>query len=149
MATDTPPAPKSLQRRVRTGDLRVAEQALDLALLGRVALLHLCAAGGQRLGGMALGRTGGTAAAVPSGGAAQQDYHIAGSGNFPYHSVSGSSAHDSAHFHALGYIAGVIYLCHMTGSQTDLVSVGAVTGRSGGDDLALGQLAGQGLGKPG
>ena len=37
----------------------------------------------------------------------------------------------------------------MTGSQTDLVAVGAVTGGSGGDDLALGQLAGQGLGSRG
>ena len=41
MATDTPPAPKSLQRLMRRQASPSAEQALELALDGRVALLHL------------------------------------------------------------------------------------------------------------
>ena len=49
MATDTPPAPKSLQRLMRAGDLAVSEQALDLALFGRVALLDLARHGGEGL----------------------------------------------------------------------------------------------------
>ena len=39
----------------------------------------------------------------------------------------------------------MVDLVHLTGSQTDLVAVGGVTGGCGGDQLALGQLAGHGL----
>ena len=44
MATDTPPAPKSLQLFDQPRSARVTEQPLQLALLGRISLLHLRAA---------------------------------------------------------------------------------------------------------
>ena len=53
------------------GHIAVAEQALNLSFFRWVALLHLCAAAGQRLYIVGLGGTGCTAAAVASGFAAQ------------------------------------------------------------------------------
>ena len=70
---DTPPAPKSLQRLIIRVTLRVAEQTLELALLGRVALLYLRAAGFQRFRGVRLGGAGCTAAAVAPGLAARAE----------------------------------------------------------------------------
>ena len=83
MATETPPAPKSLQRLIMPGHVAVAEQPLDLALFGGVALLHLGGHGGQGRQVVALGGAGGAADAVTAGAAAQQDDHVAGRGLFP------------------------------------------------------------------
>ncbi len=60
----------------QAGGLGVAEQALELALLRGVALLDFGPAGLQRLGGVGLGGTGGTAASVAPGPAAQQDHKV-------------------------------------------------------------------------
>ena len=122
-----------------------AEQALQLALDGRIALLHLRTAVLKAVQLVRLGGTGSTADAVTAGAAAQQHDHIAGSGALAADVGSRGSAHNSADLHALCHIAGVVDLVHLTGSQTDLVAVGGVTGGCGGDQLALGQLAGHGL----
>ena len=127
------------------GDVAVAEQALDLALLGGVALLHLGGHGLQRLLIVALGGAGGAADAVAAGAAAQQDDHVAGGGLFPHHVGGGSGAHDCAQLQVLGHIAGVVELADHTGGKADLVAVGGIARRGGGTQLALGQLTGQRL----
>ena len=95
---------------------------------------------------MGLGGAGGTAAAVTTGGAAQQDHHIAGVGALPADIFRRSGGDDSADLHALGGIAGVVDFVHNAGGQTDLVAVGGIACGGGGDNLPLGQLAGDGLG---
>ena len=120
------------------GHVAVAEQALDLPLLGGVALLHLAGHGGQRLLVVALGGAGGTADAVTAGAAAQQDDHVAGGGALPDHVFSGGSTHHSAALQTLGDIALVVHLGHMAGGKADLVAVGGIARSGGGRQLALG-----------
>ena len=55
-------------------------------------------------------------------------------------------AHDCADLHALGSVAGVIQFRDLAGGKANLVAVAGVTGSGGGDQLALGQLAGHRLG---
>ena len=106
------------------GDVAVAEQALDLALLGRVALLDLCAAGLERGLGVLFGRTGGAAAAVAAGLAAEQDDHVAGFGHFADDVFDRGRADHCTDLHALGDITRVIDLMHQAGREADLVAVG-------------------------
>ena len=122
-----------------------AEQALQLALDGRIALLHLGTAVLKAVQLVCLGGAGSAADAVTAGAAAQQHDHIAGSGALAADVGGRGSTHNGTDLHALCHIAGVVDLVHLTGSQTDLVAVGGVTGGCGGDQLALGQLAGHGL----
>ena len=67
----------------QAGNLSVAEQTLNLPFLRGIALLNLGGHGLQGFHVVALGGAGGTADAVPAGAAAQQNYHIPGSGDFP------------------------------------------------------------------
>ena len=113
--------------------------------MGGVALLDLGAAVLQALVVVGLGRAGGAADAVAAGAAAQQDDHVAGGGALPPDMAGGGGAHHRADLHPLGHIAGVVDLIHLAGGQADLVAVGGIARRRGGDQLALGQLAGQGL----
>ena len=126
--------------------LPAAEQALDLALLGRVALLHLGAAMFQRLQVVLLGAARGAADAVTAGATAQQHHHVASLGRFAAHVVGRRCGHNGADLHALGHVAGVIQLVDLTGCQADLVAVAGIAGSGRGDQLALRQLAGQRLG---
>ena len=123
-----------------------AEQALELALHGGVALLHLGAALLQALGALGLGRARGAADAVATGAAAEQDDDVAVTGLLATHVVGRGGAHHGTDLHALGDIAGVVELVHLAGGQADLVAVARVARRRGGDELALGQLAGQRVG---
>ena len=95
---------------------------------------------------MGLGGAGGAADAVAPGAAAEQDDLVAGRGALAAHMAGGSRAHHGADLHALGHVAGVVELGGLAGGQADLVAVGGVAGRGGGDELALRQLAGDGLG---
>ena len=131
------------------GSLAVAEQALELPLLGGVALLHLGAAGFYRLLGVGLGGTRRAADAVPAGVAAQQDDHIAGVRTLPADIFRRGGGDDRADLHALGSVAGMVNLIHNAGGKADLVAVGGIARGGGGDDLPLGQLAGDGLGHGG
>ena len=121
--------------------LGIAEQALYLALCGRIALLHLCAAGFNGAFGVRLGGACGAAAAVASRSAAEEDDHIVGQGHLADDVLLGRSADDRADLHALGNIALVVKLHYLTRRQTDLVAVGAVALRRARGDLARGQLA--------
>ena len=123
-----------------------AEQALQLALHGGVALLDLGAVLLDGLDVMGLGRAGGAADAVAAGASAQQDDLVAGRGALAADVACGGCAHHGADLHALGHVAGVIELGDLAGCKADLVAVGGVAGSGGGDQLALRQLAADGGG---
>ena len=93
-----------------------------------------------------LGGTGGPAAAVPARAPAEQDDEVAGDGRFTHHVPLRGRRDDGAYLHPLGHIAGVVELVHKARGKADLVAVGAVARCGGGNELALRQLAGQGLG---
>ena len=131
------------------GHCTVAEQALDLALLGSVTLLHLAGHGGQRLGVVGLGRTGSAADAVTARAAAQQDDLIPCYGTLTHHVFSRRGSHHCAALKALGNVTVVIDLGNVTGGKTDLVAVGGVAGSGSLGKTALGQLALQSVGKGG
>ena len=119
-----------------------AEQTLQLALDGGVALLDLSAAGLKACQLVCLGGAGRAAHTVAAGAAAQQDDHIAGGGFLAADMAGRGGTHDRADLHALGGVAGMVQFCNLTGGKTDLVAVAGITGGSGRDQLALGQLAG-------
>ena len=123
-----------------------AEQALQLALHGGVALLDLGTVLLDGLDVVRLGRTGGAADAVTAGAAAEQDDLVAGRGALAAHVVGRRGAHDGTDLHALGHVAGVVELGDLAGGKADLVAVGGVSGSGGGHELALRQLAGKRLG---
>ena len=129
------------------GDVAIAEQALDLALLRRVALLDLCAAGFERGLGVLFGGASGTAAAVAAGLAAEQDDHVAGFGYFADHVFDRGRANNRADLHALGDITRVIDLVHQPSRKADLVAVGRIARRRGLAQLALRQLMLERLGE--
>ena len=125
--------------------IAAAEQALDLALYGCVALLHFRSAACQALHLVGLGRSGCTADAVTAGAAAQKDDAVARCGGLAADMVCGGCAHDGADFHALGHVARMVQLVYLAGCQADLVAVAGIAACRVGDQLALGQLAGDGL----
>ena len=128
------------------GQLRVAEQALDLALGRGVALLDF---GGifQRGVRVFLGRTGRATHTITTRASTDQQNHIAGGRGAAEHLRTWGRCHHRTDLHALGHIAGVIDLRHLAGRQTDLVAVRRVTAGRHLADLLLRQLAGQRLGK--
>ena len=130
------------------GEFRVAEQALDFAFGRGVAFLDF---GGIFEGGFGvlLGGTGGTAYAIASGAAADEEDHISGSWRAAENVGAGGGGDDGSDFKAFRDIAGVIDLGDLAGGEADLVAVGGVA--FGGDlaDLFLRELAGEGFGKRG
>ena len=129
------------------GHSRVTEQPLDFPLGGGVALLDFRAAGLNGFLGVGLAGTGSAAAAVTAGSAAQENNHVAlfrvGTADIG----AGGSAHYRADFQALSYIAVVIELGDLAGSQANLVAVGGVALSGPGGDFPAGELAVHGLGK--
>ena len=94
---------------------------------------------------MGFGGTGGSAAAVASGTSAQQDDDISGLGAFPADILRRSGGDYCADLHTFGGITVMIQLVHLSGGQTDLVAVGGVARRSGGDQFLLRKLSFHGL----
>ena len=91
-------------------------------------------------------RAGGAAAAVAARAPAEQYDEVPRHGFLSYDVSLGRGGHDRAYLHALCDVAGVVELVHQARGEADLVAVGAVARRGGGDQLALRQLAGQRLG---
>ena len=129
------------------GDLAVSEQALDLALFGRVALLDLARHGGEGLHIVALRRTGRAADAVTARAAAEQDNDVARGGTLAHNVLGGRRGDDRAALKAFGNVALVVELGDMARGKADLVAVGRISRRRGLRQLALRELSGQGLGK--
>ena len=123
----------------------VSEEALELALLGGVALLDLAGHGGEGGEVVALGGAGGPADAVPACAAPQEDDHVPGGGALPPDVFRRGRADDRAGLQMLGDVARVVDLGDMPGGQADLVSVGGIARRRRLAELPLGELAGQGL----
>ena len=123
--------------------VRIAEEPLQLALLGRVALLHLGAAGVERRERVRLGGARGTAAAVAPRAPAEQDHRVAGQRLLASDVFRRDRRDDRADLQMLGRVAGVVELVHLPGGQADLVAVGGIAGGRRRDELSLRQLAGQ------
>ena len=127
------------------GDLAVSEQALDLALFGRVALLDLARHGGEGLHIVALRRTGRAADAVTARAAAEQDNDVARGGTLAHNVLGGRRGDDRAALKAFGNVALVVELGDMARGKADLVAVGRISRRRGLRQLALGELSGKRL----
>ena len=127
------------------GDIAVAEQTLNLALLRRIALLDFRAAGLEGFLGVLLGGAGCTAAAVAAGLAAEQDNDVARLGYLADDVLQRSCADNSANLHALCDITRMVNLMYEAGSKANLVAVGGVARSSGLAQLALRQLVFEGL----
>ncbi len=91
--------------------------------------------------------TGGTADAVASGAAADEQDHIAGRGGAAKNVGAWGGCDDCADFEAFRDIARVIDFGDLAGGEADLVAIGRVA--VGGDlaDFLLRELAGQGFGE--
>ena len=126
-------------------DFLPAEQPLDFALRGRVPLLDLRAAGLDGGFRVHLGGTGGTAAAVAPGAPAQQYDHIPRIRSLADDILPGGSAHDSADFHPLSHIVGVIDFLDKAGGQPNLVAVGGISPGCAAHQLFLGKLTLEGI----
>ena len=94
---------------------------------------------------MALRGAGSAANTITAGTAAQQDDYITGLRTLTANIVRRSCAYNSTTLQALSGITVVIDFCNVTGSKTDLVAVGGVTGCSCLAQFPLGQLAGNGF----
>ena len=83
---------------------------MELALLGRVALLDFRAAVFKRSFRVGFGRACCSAAAVASRASAEEYDNIVGQGRFAYNVFLGNCADDRAYFKTLRNVAGVVYL---------------------------------------
>ena len=128
------------------GDLRTAEQALELALLGGVALLHFAAAGLEGRLGVLLGGTGGSADAVTAGAAAQKQDDVSGGGGFAADGRCLHGTYHGANLHALGGVAFGVNFTHVRGGQANLVAVAGIALGGLVGNHALGEFAGDGIG---
>ena len=122
-------------------NFRIAEQALDFAFSRRIAFLNFCTAAHQRVYSMFFRRTGCTAAAVTTSLTTQKYYDIAGSRTFTTNCATGSSTNYSANFHTFSNEFFIVVFLYVTGSKTNLVTVGAIACSSTNGDFALGQFA--------
>ncbi len=95
---------------------------------------------------MSLGGAGGTADAVSSRAAAEEDDLVSRSRALAADMVSGRGTDDSADLHALCHIAWMIELGDLAGCKADLVAVGGIACCSRAADLALRKLALERLG---
>ena len=128
-----------------SGDSWIAEQALNLALGGRIALLYLGTAAHQGIHSVLLRRAGSAAAAITAGLTAQEDNDITCGRTLTAHRAAGRRTHNATDFHAFSNEFIMIIFLYMTGCQANLVTIGAIAGSGTNSNLALGQLARQGL----
>ena len=92
---------------------------------------------------MGFGRSGRAAAAVSAGLAAEQDDLVSCRRYLPHHVLRRSRRDDRADFHTLGNIARMIDFVHLSGRQTDLIAIRAVSCRRCRHQLPLRQLTRQ------
>ena len=102
----------------------IPEQALQLPLLGGVALLNLRTAGLHAVGVVRLGRARCATNTIPTGAATQKNHHISRLRPFPAHILRRRRRNHRADLHPLGRIARMINFVDDARCQTDLISVG-------------------------
>ena len=93
--------------------LGAAEQAFEFALLGGIALLHLAAAGFERLGVVLLRRAGRTADSVSACPTSHEKYYIALFRGSSDNHIARSRRDNRANFHALCDVPGIVNFCHL------------------------------------
>ncbi|KAF5037033.1 hypothetical protein DSECCO2_568940 [anaerobic digester metagenome] len=108
--------------------------------------MHLGPAGQEALGGVRLGRAGCAAATVAPGLAAEQQHNVTGLRLHAHDVFSRGGCNDRTHLHALGHIAGMVYLMDKAGRKADLVAIGGIARRRLCDNFTLRQLARHRLG---
>jgi len=112
---------RALLREV--AEVRIAEEALELALHGGIALLHFGAALLKTLFGVGLGAARGATDAIAARAATHEDDDVARGGLFTAHLGAGGGAHHGADFHALGHVAGIVDLGDLARGEADLIAV--------------------------
>ena len=122
-------------------DLRIAEQALNLALRRRIAFLHLSAAARQRLLRMLLGRARCPAAAITARTAADEHDKVPSCGTLADNIDLWRSRNDRTDFHTLSHVALMIDFAYLSRRQADLIAISTVASRSAQRDFLLRQLA--------
>ena len=125
--------------------LRIAEQTLNLTLCRRITLLYLGSCLSKRSLGMTLRGAGSTTYTVTACTTADENDQIAGLRSLANNIHPGSGCYYGTDFQTLCYEARMVYLRHLTGSQTNLVAVRAVAGCGSLSNLLLGQLARKGI----
>jgi hypothetical protein len=139
-ATDTPPAPKSLQRFIIPAACGLRNSRWSLRSSGG------CPSAPPRRSPPAKRPCGpwrsrwlrrSRRARAP----AQKYDCVAGYRRLPAHVFRRDCAHHGAYLHALGGVAGMVQLGDLAGGQAYLVAVGGIARRRGGGQLPLGQLA--------
>ncbi len=129
----------------KAGSLRTTHEALQLALLGGIAFLHLRAARLQRCFGMLLARAGSTTDTITAGASAEQQNDIPCCGRFAAHGIGTHCSDHSAYLETLGGVGRVVNFPHMGGGETYLVAVRGVACCGFAGDDPLRQFARQGV----
>ncbi|MPM58355.1 hypothetical protein SDC9_105186 [bioreactor metagenome] len=118
----------------------IAKQPLELAFLRRVSLLHFRAALSKRIEGVRLTGSSRPAAAVPARLSAEQEDDVPRRRFFAPHVCRRNRADHRANLHAFGEKTVAVNFVHKPRGKADLVAVGAVARRRGGNNLALRQF---------
>ena len=122
-------------------NLGTTEQTLDFSLGRRITLLHFRAAFRQGINRVLLRRARCAAAAVTPCTTAHEHHHIPWLRALPHDVFFRRGGNDSADFHALRHISGMVDLRHLSRRETDLVAVGTVSGGRLPRDFLLRQFA--------
>ena len=122
-------------------DFFSAEQALQFTLSRCITFLYLGTTYRRRLCVMCLGRSGCSTDTVTSGTSAQKDNLISRIRGQSLYGTSRCGAHDSTNLHTFCYIIRMVNFFDISGCQSDLVSIRAVTSGCLTHDLLLWQLA--------
>ena len=122
-------------------DFFSTEKSLQLTLGRCVTFLHLCATYGCGLCVVRLGGSGCSTDSVTSGTSAEEDDLVSRIGCQSLYGTSWCGTHDSTDLHTLCNVIRMVNLFDITGCQSDLVTVGAVSSCCLAHDLLLWQLA--------
>ena len=122
-------------------DFFSTEKSLQLTLGRCVTFLHFCATYGCGLCVVRLGGSGCSTDSVTSGTSAEEDDLVSRIGCQSLYGTSWCGTHDSTDLHTLCNVIRMVNLFDITGCQSDLVTVGAVSSCCLTHDLLLWQLA--------
>ena len=121
-------------------DFFSAEQALQFTLSRCITFLYLGTTYRRRLCVMCLGRSSCSTDTVTSGTSAQKDNLISRIRGQSLYGTSRCGTHDSTDLHTFCYIIRMVNFFDISGCQSDLISIRAVTSGCLAHDLLLWQL---------